>query len=180
MEMLTVEGIGPRWPRRVDRRKCSAFGEETEEKKLERGGSRAAQLGGSEGLRWWRRADWGAFYRRDEAVEEGRTPVAGLGKRRGAPLMAFVVAMCGSAIRGGDAMVRAARTHREDAYVEGPGAQLGVASRGPSDEAAALCASSARTAARAARRPGDVTCPAAASGTAAWSVCARAWMGGWR
>ena len=58
--------------------------------------------------------------------------MAGLGERRGAPLMAFVVATCGSAIRGGDAMVRAARMHREDAHVEGPqGAVLG--------EAAALC-----------------------------------------
>ena len=44
MGVLTVEGIGPRWPERGDRRECSAFGEETEEKKLERGGSRAAQL----------------------------------------------------------------------------------------------------------------------------------------
>ena len=53
MGVLTVEAIELRWPHGGDRRECSAFGEETEEKKLERGGSRAAQLGGSEGLRWW-------------------------------------------------------------------------------------------------------------------------------
>ena len=52
-----------------------------------------------------------------------------------APLMAFVVVTCGSAIRGGDAMVRAARTHREDAHVEGPAAQLGVVLCGSSGEA---------------------------------------------
>ena len=44
MGVLTVEGIGPRWPERGDRRECSAFGEETEEKELERAGSQAAQL----------------------------------------------------------------------------------------------------------------------------------------
>ena len=103
-----------------------------------------------------KRADWGAFYRRAEAVEEGRTPVARLGERRGAPLMAFVVATSCSAIRGGDAMVRAARTHREDAHVEGPAAQLGVALRGSSSEAGrcaaggiaarGLCSSSGGTA----------------------------------
>jgi hypothetical protein len=57
---------------------------------------------------------------------------------------------------------------------------LGLSPHGSSDKVAALCASSARTAARAARRPGDVTSPAAASGGAAWSACARAWTGGWR
>ena len=87
-KVLTSKGIRPRWPRRVDRRECSAFGKETEEKKLERGGSRAAQLGGSEGLRWWRRADWGAFYRRDEAVEEGAAVVAH-GQLCSAPSMAW-------------------------------------------------------------------------------------------
>ena len=77
MGVLTVEGIGPRWPERGDRRECSAFGEETEEKKIGARRKSSGAGGGSEGLRWWQRADWGAFYRRDEAVEEGREAVAG-------------------------------------------------------------------------------------------------------
>jgi len=113
--------------------------------------------GSSEGLRWWQRADWGALYRRDEAVEEGRTPVAGLGERCGAPLMAFVVATCGSAIRGGDAMVRAARTRREDEHMEegGPAAVFLLASSGARAARRRRCALQCGSVARAARRPGE-------------------------
>jgi hypothetical protein len=68
------------------------------------------------------------------------------GERRGAPLMAFVVATCGSAIRGGDAMVRAARTRREDEHVKegGPAAVFRLTSTGARAARRRCCCSTVR------------------------------------
>ena len=110
-------------------------------------------------VRRWREGSW-------------RWPAGGLG---GAPLMVWGRLLCLPGSRSG------VSTEGVGVHVEEGGLLLlGLSPRGSSDEAASLCASSARTAARAARRPGDVTSPAAASCMAAWNACARAWTGGWR
>ena len=167
------------WARRSTGR--SVLGEKQRWRKLERGGRRAAWLGGSATLGWRWRAVWGAFYRRGEAVRGWRTRHSGVvtaqaGGERGQWCCAGVNGGGGGELAcgwRGDATLRAGGDLRRRCCAEVAGAVrvwLGTAVR--ADGGVARLRSWRRGVHGSARRGAASVCTHACAGCIA---CARAW-----